>query len=421
MVLVDRNGRPTRRAILYSDSRATDEMKWMLKEVGNQEVFRVTGFAVQQQLWIPKLLWLRTHDPKALEKAHKIIGAYDYLKLKLTHEFSTDLNNALEAGLLEFKSGQYWSEILDRARISKELLPELHNPSEIIGKVSKDAAHETGIAEGTPVVAGSGDTVCSALSAGVVKPDELMFMYGTTGCFVLCTEKARPDPRFYFDYHVIPGMYALNGCMATSGMLLRWFRDNFCQDKFKDADERTDSYAVLDREAEGLPPGSDGVVVLPYFMGEKTPINDPYARGVIFGLTMYHSRAHIYRSLLEAVAYGFNHQLEILRELGHTPRRVVAVNGGARSKIWRQIVTDVINLPQQYVAKSAGAPVGGAFLAGIGTGLIQEWNEINEWVKVTDTSRPNVANHERYSKTYKIYRSLYEHLKQDFADLATIT
>jgi len=422
MVLVDKNSEPTRKAILYSDPRAVDEMKWMLKEVGNEETFRVTNSVVQQQFWIPKLLWVRAHDPQAFEKAHKVLGAYDYLKLKLTGEFSTDINNALEAGLLNFQNRRWWTEILDRARISKDMLPSLHEPTEVIGKVSKKAADETGLTEGTPVIAGSGDTVCSALAAGAVKANDLMLMYGTTGCFVFCTTSARPDPRFYFDYHVIPGMYALNGCMATSGMLLRWFRDNFCKDAVKDAEQQgMDTYAVLDHQAEIIEAGSEGIVILPYFMGEKTPINNPYARGVVFGLTTYHSRAHIYRALLEAVAYGFNHQLQILQELGFIPKRVIAVNGGARSKVWRQIVTDVIGLAQQYDTNNPGAPFGDAFLAGIGTGQLEGWDQIHQWIKVTDTSTPGEENHERYSKMYGIYRSIYEHLKQDFVDLTTVS
>ena len=209
--------------------------------------------------------------------------------------------------------------------------------------------------------------------------------------------------------------------MATSGILLRWFRDNFGQEEQKIAEEEgVNPYAVLDSEAQSIEAGSEGIIILPYFMGEKTPINDPYATGVIFGLTTYHSRAHVYRAFLEAVAYGFNHQIEILRELGCFPKRIVAVNGGARSNIWRQMVTDVIGLPQDYVAKSPGAPLGDAFLAGIGTGQIKCWDQIKEWVKVTHISTPNSKNHKRYLKMYRIYRSLYEHLKQDFVDLATI-
>ena len=260
MVLVDEKGEPTRNAMLYSDSRAVEEMKWMREKVGNDEVFRVTGYAVQQQLWIPKLLWVKAHDSQAIEKAHKVIGAYDYLKLKLTGEFSTDLNNVLEAGLLDFRNTRWWTEILELAGIDNDLLPDLRRPHEVIGEVSKVAADETGLAEGTPVVAGSGDTVCSALSAGVIKSNELMLMYGSTGCFVYCTKDACPDPRFYFDYHVIPGMYALNGCMATSGLLLRWFRDNFCREELKNAQAKgIDPYTILDQEAEAIRPDLMGL------------------------------------------------------------------------------------------------------------------------------------------------------------------
>jgi len=419
MVLVNGTGEPTRKAILYSDSRAVDEMSWMRKTINQKDIFETTGYSVQQQFWVPKLLWVKAHDPQALEKAHKVIGAYDYLKLKLSGKFSTDLNCALEAGLLNFKKCEWWMDVLEEARIDPDLLPELRRPSEVIGQVSEAAADETGLATGTPIVAGSGDTVCSALSAGVVKSNDLMLMYGTTGCFVYCTKEACPDPRFYFDFHVIPGMYALNGCMATSGMLLRWFRDNFCKELLNQSG--VDPYRILDQEAESKIAGSEGIVILPYFMGEKTPINDPYARGVIMGLTTYHSRTHVYRALLEAVAYGFNHQLMILRELGHIPKRVVAVNGGAKSRLWRQIVTDVIGLNQDYVATNPGAPLGDAFLAGIGVGQIENWDSINEWVHVTDTSQPDSENHEVYRKMYVIYRSIYEHLKKDLTDLAIVS
>jgi len=421
LVLVDKNGEPTRNAILYSDSRAIGEMRWMKNEIGDEQVFKTTGFAIQQQFWIPKLLWLRRHDAASLEKAHKILGSYDFIKLKLSGEFSTDLNNALEAGLLDFEKAGWWTEVLNTAGISLDLLPDLSKPHEVIGEVSNKAAEETGLAEGTPIVAGSGDTVCSALSASAVEVNDLMLMYGTTGCFVFCVDKVLRDPRFYFDYHVVPGMYALNGCMATSGILLRWFRNQFCQEEHSVATERgMDTYAVLDSKAEAIEAGSEGLIILPYFMGEKTPINDPHARGVIFGLTTYHTKAHAYRALLEAVAYGFNHQVEILRELGCSPKRMLAVNGGARSKTWRQIVTDVIGLPQAYPAKNPGAPQGVAFIAGIGTRYLKDWNQIREWVKITEILTPNQGDHNIYTKLYRIYRSVYEHLRPDFMNLREV-
>lgn len=206
--------------------------------------------------------------------------------------------------------------------------------------------------------------------------------------------------------------------MVTTGALVRWFRDEFgILERDVERLAGVSAYSLLDREAEKVPPGSDGLIVLPYFMGERTPIWDPRARGVIFGLTLYHTRAHIFRAILESAGYALRQHVEIVRELGIDIRRLIAVNGGAKSKLWRQIISDITGLPQQYVPEAPGAPYGDAFLAGVATGIFKNPTQIRDYVKIAEETRPNKENAAIYEKLYKIYLTLYPALKNQMHNL----
>ena len=243
--------------------------------------------------------------------------------------------------------------------------------------------------------------------------DSSVFMYGTTGCWGIITSKPVIDPRLINSFYLGDDKYISLAGMVTTGALVRWFRDEFGTVEL-DVEKAAgiSAYSILDREAEKIPPGSEGVIILPYFMGERTPIWDPKARGVIFGLTLYHTKAHVYRAVLESAGYALKQHIEIIKELGIPVKRVIAVNGGARSKLWRQIISDITGLSQQYIAEAPGAPYGDAFLAGVASGVFEDMTQIRRHVRIAEETKPNEENSRKYEKLYEVYKELYPRLME---------
>jgi xylulokinase len=282
-----------------------------------------------------------------------------------------------------------------------------------MGTVSAEAAAATGLPVGLPVIGGAADHIVSALGAGIRQSGDILIKFGGAGDIVVATDKPLPDARLYLDYHLIPGLYAPNGCMASSGSALNWLAGLVATDA---AGHRT--HAELDQLAAGIPPGSDGLVCLPYFLGEKTPIHDPTARGSFVGLSLGHTRGHLWRAMLEAVAFGFRHHVDVLREIGHTPKRYVASDGGSRSRIWMQITADILGAPVTVLDNAHGSSVGAAFVGAIGTGLVTDWDEVTHLSKLGITVVPDPVASAAYEEGYRRYRSLYRHLAPYFQEAA---
>jgi xylulokinase len=258
------------------------------------------------------------------------------------------------------------------------------------------------------VVAGSADHIASAFSAGLKTSGELLVKLGGAGDILYCLDHLVVDPHLFLDYHVIPGKYLINGCMAASGSIIKWFREEFAPGA---------DYAELDAAAADVHPGSDGLVLLPYFLGEKTPINDPLARGVLFGLTLTHTRAHVYRAVLEGISFGFRHHLEVLAERGLRADKARVTNGGARSPLWKQITANVLNLPLEEIAHHPGSSLGAEFIAGKGIGLFRQWGEIDRFVEVAATVEPEPAAHALYEALFAVYRELYKRNRDLFEQI----
>jgi xylulokinase len=275
--------------------------------------------------------------------------------------------------------------------------------------VTRTAAAETGLPEGLPVFGGAADHIASALAAGLVNPGDVLLKFGGAGDIVVASEIARPDWRLFLDYHLVPGLYAPNGCMAASGSALNWLAANLRLDEPGENPHR-----ALDRLAASVPPGSDGVLCLPYFLGEKTPVQDPLARGAFTGLSLGHTRAHLWRALLEAVAFGFRHHVEVLAEIGYGPRRFLASDGGSRSRVWMQIVADVLQAPVRLIENAHGSAIGAAFVAAVASGGNVAWADAGRLARLGDTILPQPANAGIYDRTYRDYRALYAALRPFF-------
>ena len=423
MLPVDEDGRPLRPGVLYGiDTRATAEIDWLNDHFGEEAIFELGGMALTSQAMGPKILWLKRNEPEVYARTHKIVTASSYLIHRLTGEYVIDRHTGAHFNPLVDIATLEWDDRFAEPIIDPDKLPELRWSTEIAGEITPRAASETGLAAGTPVTAGTVDAAAEALSVGVVDPGDLMVMYGTTMFFILVTDRPIPDPRMWATGYVLPGSYDIAAGMATSGALTRWFRDEFgAAEMAAEAEGGPNAYAALAEQAAAVPAGSDGLICLPYFAGERTPINDPDARGVIAGLTLSHTRAHVYRALLEGTAHGVRHNLDALREMGAEPKRLVAVGGGAANRLWLQIVSDVTGQPQIVPERTVGASYGDAFLAGLATGIIPEIDALTaSWVRVAEVIEPREETRARYDAGHRVYRSLYEHVRDDLHALARL-
>ena len=402
MVLLDSSGRPLRRSIQQNDARSSAEVEQLRAGVDVQEFFAITGGVPNQQNIDPRWRWLARHEPDIVASAAHLCGSYDYIVYRLTGQFSLEENWAAESGLYDVRAHHWHEPYVRRAGIAAEILPPVRKPTDAAGSVSEQVAALTGLRAGTPVVAGSADHVAAALASGLTQGGDTLLKFGGAGDILYVDERGEPDPHFYFDYHDIPGMTLISGCMASSGSLIKWFA--------RELGGGT-ALATLDAEAAIVPAGSGGIVVLPYFLGEKTPIFDPRARGVFAGVMLHHTRAHLYRAVLEAVCYGFMHHLTLLREAGRPIRRICAADGGSRSSLWMQIAASVIGQPLQVVGGEATSALGTAYVAAMGAGLFASWHDIERFIIQGPLYQPRAVDVARYQAGFALYRDLYLRLQ----------
>jgi len=395
LVLCDEELRPVRPAILYGiDMRATAEIAELTERYGVEAIVERGGTALTTQAVGPKMLWVQRNEREVWREAKAWYNSNSYVAARLTGEYVMDHHTASQCDPLYDIRSNSWSVDWAQDIAPGMQLPRLVWPSEIVGRVTPVAARATGLPVGTPVVAGTVDAWAEAFSAGVRQPGDLMLMYGSTMFFVQVLRELRVHPMLWTTAGVEPGSYTLAAGMATSGSLTEWLR------------ELTGgvSYEQLVAEAAQTPPGADGLLVLPYFAGERTPIYDPHARGVIAGLTLRHGRGHLFRAVYEGIAFGIRQILEFIEDDVDPATRLVAVGGGTQSGLWTQVVSDVTGRDQQLPEATIGASYGDALLAAIGTGTV---DSATNWARVRRTVTPDPANREVYDQLYRAYGDLY--------------
>lgn len=421
MLPLDGHGQPLRPAILYGiDTRASQEIADMTEQLGAEAIFQRASQTLSAQSLGPKVLWYRRHQPELFRRTRKIVTAATYLVFRLTGNFVLDNYVApyftpfFDAGALA------WHKDWVEGVCPLEWLPETRWSADLAGSVSAAAAEETGIPAGTPVAVGTADALAEAVAAGATSPGDLMVMYGTTLFLILTTAEYQAHRELWASHHLLPGAATLAAGMATSGALLSWFRAELGAEERAMAERSGENaFAILSRAAALIKPGADGLITLPYFSGERTPINDPHARGLFFGLTLSHSRAHLYRSCLEGIAYGLRHNIEAMADTGAMPKRLAAIGGGAQDPLWRQICSDVTGLPQDLPKTTIGAAYGDAYIAGLAAGIFDDWGPLHErWVKIERRILPDPAVKARYDQLYAIYRDLYRATRSQMARLA---
>lgn len=405
---LDGRGEPLRPAILYGiDTRAGAEIEELTERYGADEILELGGSPLTSQAIGPKLLWLRRHEPEVWERTRRFAMASSFAVLRLTGEYVLDHHSASQCNPLYDLAGGRWHEGWAEEIAPGLELPRLLWPGEAAGAVGAEAAAATGIPAGTPVAAGTIDAWAEALGAGVVAPGDTMLAYGTTMFVVHVAPAAVPDPALWLTAGVAPASRTVAAGMATSGALTSWLRELAGEPP----------YEQLLGEAEAAPPGADGLVVLPYFAGERTPLFDVDARGAVLGLTLRHGRGHLYRALLEATAFGVRHNLETIEQAGGEPRRLVAVGGGTRGGLWTQIVSDVTGRDQDVPESTIGASYGDAQLAGAAAGL----SSLDAgWSRVGATVRPRPELRPLYDQLYGVYRRLYPATRELAHELAAL-
>lgn len=404
----DSGGKPLRPAILYGvDTRAGEQIAAQTERYGADRVLERCGSALTSQAVGPKLEWLRQREPDTYAATRRWYMASSWIVHRLTQgaAYVLDHHSASQCTPLYDLRERAWIEDW-REEIAPGLeWPRLVWPAEVVGEVTAEAAEATGIPAGTPVSAGTVDAWSESVGVGATGEGDLMLMYGTTMFLVNVVGSPVPSPRLWSTSGAFEGTYCLAGGMATSGAVTGWLRDLTGGD-----------YATLTEEAGRLPPGAEGLLMLPYFAGERTPVFDPEARGVVAGLTLRHGRAHLYRAALEATAFGVRHNLAAMSEAGAEPRRLVAVGGGAR-ELWTRIISDATGREQQVPRHTVGAAYGDAFLAAVGTGCAAR-EDIAVWNPVEHTVRPDPSNSGVYEELYQQYLALYPATRETVHALA---
>lgn len=409
VVLLDNADRLLRPSIQQSDGRSGAEVLQMRSEMDSQQFLQRAGNGINQQLVGAKIRWIERHEPDVFARIATVFGSYDFINWQLTGKKVIEQNWALEAGFVDISSNALDDELIAFAHLPRHAVPRLVRSHEIIGTVSARAAAWTGLGEGTPVIGGAADLIASALGAGVTSPGEVLLKFGGSVDILTVTESANPDPRLYLDYHLVPGCYMPNGCMSTGGSGLNWFVQNFAAQHETAAREQGLSiHQYLDTLAEARPAGSDGLIFLPYFLGEKTPLHDPDARGILYGLTLTHDAGHLWRALLEAYAYAIRHHIETLVDIGYPVTRYIVSDGGSASRLWMQIVADVLGEPLRRLDGHPGSCLGAAWTAAIGVGVATDWKGASAWVNLKDTLTPQPAHADVYHHGYRRFRQLYE-------------
>ncbi len=421
MLPVDEQNNPLRMGVLYGvDTRAVEEIDEMNARFGNEYLFARTGNALSSQAVGPKILWLKKNEPEIYQKTAKFLTASSFIVARLTGRAVIDhLTASFFTPLYDFYEGN-WSEEFCQGIVEIDRLPEIGWACDQAGTVSAEAARITGLMEGTPVSFGTADASAEAVSVGVVKPGQMMLMYGSTIFMYLVTADPKVDSRLWAARYLFPGTSAFAAGMATSGSLTRWFRDQVSKDLVKmEKSGGENAYGALVSEASVIPPGSEGLVVLPYFSGERTPINDPKARGMIFGLTLSHQRGHLFRAILEGMGYGVRQHFEVMKDIGVMPSRVIAVGGGTKNPLWLQVVTNITGMTQEVPAVTFGASYGDAFLAGMAVKLFPSYDHISTWVQYDRIIQPDPRLFDQYTRYYDIYRALYDTNKDLMAEFHT--
>lgn len=414
LVLLDAEGKVLRPCIMWNDQRTAAECAELTERVGARRVLEITGNPVLPGFTAPKIEWVRKNEPEVWARVRHILLPKDFIRYRLSGVFGTDVSDASGMSLLDVGARRWSPEMAEACGVKLEMLAEVAESAEVTAHVHAAGAAATGLAEGTPIVAGGGDQAAGAIGCGIVSAGRVSCTLGTSGVLFAHAEEFRPDPegRLHAFCSAVPGKWHFMGVQLSCAGAYQWFRDQLAPGE---------PFEKLNEGAVAVPPGADGLLFLPYLTGERTPHPDPLARAVFCGLTLRHNRSHMTRAVMEGVTFGLRDALEIMRDLGLQPTEIIAAGGGAKSPLWRQILADTFATPIVTVNATEGAAYGAAILAAVGAGLQKDVESACEnWIAQTSRTEPDPATSTLYDKVYPIYAALYPALKPTFEKLGEL-
>lgn len=404
---VDKDGNCLHNTPIWMDTRARDICKRVVDEVGFDTIFEVAGNGFEPSYTTPKMIWFKENMPEIYEKTYKFMQSNSYIAMKLTGAMTMDMSQGYGVHFFDMKTCTYNEDLAEKLGLSVDKVPEIVPCHQVIGEVTEEAAKLTGLAAGTKVVAGGLDAACGTLGAGVYLPGQTQEQGGQAGGMSICVDKALAHPKLILSPHVVPDSWLLQGGTVGGGGVLRWFKQELGGEA---------SFDDLTKMAEEVAPGSDGVVFLPYMAGERSPIWNPDAKGVYYGLGFDKTKGHMIRAALEGVAFSLEHNMRTAAETGVEVDELIAMGGASNSILWTQIKADVTGKTIKVPTSDTATTLGAAILAGVGVGVYESFEEaVKETIVITRVQEPNMENHERYKKSMEVYLKLYEDLKDTFS------
>ena len=428
LVMVDWDHNPVNNAYNLMDRRATSEVEWLKKTIGEDRIFENSAYRVEDHPNIVNLMWEKNNRPDDYARIWKALTIDGFIALQLTGVASVNYSAAAFFGVsFNLRKRTFDSGMMDEIGIRMEMMPDLFECTDVIGEVSRAAAEATGLAAGTPVAAGQVDCNASWIGAGATEPGDMQSNLGTVGNLGVIYK----DIEFAFSDigkllmnfpYTTKDTFVTSPTTLTGGQTVRYVRDAPGEAE-RAEEERTgvSAYDLLNLQAEKAPAGSDGLVALPYLMGERSPLWNANARACIFGLSLNHTKGHLVRALMEGVAFAMYQNYRLILDAGIKTNLPLILNeGGAVSRLWRGIITDVFGIPTAMVKRRTGAPFGDAVLAGVATGVFKDFSVTKQWAEYVDHLEPNPDNHRLYADYFALYKNLYEHLKDDYEVLARL-
>ena len=413
-VPLDKRARPLRKAIIWADQRAVDQARWIAERISPQQVYRITGHRLSASYSLSKILWLRDHQPDIYSAAYKFMHAKDAIVARLTGAFVTDPSDASGMNLYDLERGTWSEPIVVATRLDPDQLPELRRSIDVAGQVLPEVAQGVGVAPGTPVVIGGGDGACAAAGAGVIGEGAAYNYVGSSSWIALATKNPVYDPEYRtFTFgHIVPGMFMPTGTMQAAGASYQWARDQLCALERQAAETLAVSpYELMNLTACKSPAGANGLIFLPYLLGERSPRWNPRARGAFVGLTIRHTQADMVRAVLEGVTMNLRVILDAFRAQGTEIGAMRLIGGGARGRFWNQLMADIYGLPVHRLAILEEATSMGAALAGgVGVGLYPDFTIIETMNDIAQTIHPNPAAQVAYEKVYPLFEAAYQAL-----------
>jgi xylulokinase len=414
---VDRDGRPLRPAILYSDQRAVKECAAILSQVDAQEFYRITGHRASASYSVEKLMWVRDNEPQVYARTFKMLHAKDYLNFRLTGVMATEYSDASGTNLLDLAARRWSEKLLAVTGIDGEKLPELKASTDVVGVLTAGAAREMGLQPGIPVVAGGGDGVCAGVGVGSVKPGMTYNYLGSSSWIATTTKEPIYDEqmRTFTWAHAVPGCVHPCGTMQTAGSAYSWLKNEICtMEKASAGESGSSPYELINEQIATSPPGANGLIFLPYLLGERSPRWNPDAKGALIGLTLAHTRADVLRSVMEGVTLNLGIILDIFR--ARTPiSQITVIGGGAKGDVWRRIMADVYQaeiLMPDYLEEATS--MGAAIIGGVGCGVFKDFDVADRFIRITDRVRADPGTAAVYAQAKALLNESYDSLAHLF-------